>query len=307
MPIGVRKDTWAAEVGRLNGLDMALGTVRDWPLEKPHRIAAALSDSNVSVRVQEEARVRGDVGEFERKMQRAERFLLPWAVPDARERAEAMDHGRVKVRADVDIGLTSRTVTAQADRRRAELRHVSSIGSCSTLLTKIGPAIVSRVAVPFSAPNRVDDQAIVSCESVFAKRQVQKRAFVLRRKCERSQHVSLRAEAEAAVRAGSCGGWQGHLSFICPPFLSKRRSDEVERTSRANGSGAGELGDLHVTASCETARGVFSLAGLPSLLAKLHPDCESNGRVPPNMPHPPLPPNPPTGRPNAPARTHLSS
>ncbi len=226
MPIEVRKGLWAAEVGQLNGLDTAREIAGSWPLEKPHRIAAALSDSNVSVRVQESARVRGDAGEFERKMRLAERFLLPWAVLHARERAEAM--GPVEVRADADLG----TVTARADRRRAELRHVSSIGSCSTLLTKVGPAIVlHRVAAAFSAPHRVDDQAMTSDESLFAKRRIQKRAFMRGRKRERSQHVPLRADADVAVSicAGSRGGrWQGHLSFICPPFLSKMRSDEAK-------------------------------------------------------------------------------
>lgn len=309
MPIWFKKDMWATEVG-LNILDIAPGIPDSWPLGKPRRIAAALSDSNVGARVQERDRVMRGSGEFERKMWLAERFLLLWDIPNAREQVEAMAHDRVRVHADADLEFRRMTVTAQADRRRAELRHVSSIGSCSTLLTKIGPAIVShQAAAPFLAPARVDDRATTSGQDIFAKWRVQKRAFVLRRKRQRLRQVPLQVEADVAgsIRAGSCGGrWQGHLFFICPPFSSRTRSGEVEKASWANGGEVGEPDDLQAAASGERARAAPSLAGLPSLAAKLHPDCEPYGRVPPNMPHPPLPPNPPTGRPNAPARTHSS-
>lgn len=250
---------------------------------------------------------------FERKMQL--RLMMDAFDAHARGRAEATVHAQVEARANADVRLMKMRATVPANRRQAELRHLSSIGSCSTLLTRIGPAIAmdragDQVVGAFFAPDRVGVQVTTSGEDICVKWHVWERAFVRWRKREWLQHVSFRAEADAAVPrcAGSRGDkWQGHLSFIRPSLPAKMYLDEVRRIHRTNWDKAGELDDLQAAAFYRTASTTFSLAGFPSLLVKLHPDCESYGRVPPNMPHPPLPPNPPTGRPNAPARTHLPS
>jgi hypothetical protein len=292
-----RANRRAAGIGLLDSLDASFGIMAGVPLEKPSGIAAALPDSKARAHVRESDRVKANGGEFERKVPVAEPLRLLAGVPGARGRAEATVRDRVGVGADADIELMGMVAEVQADRRRAELRHLSSIsnGSCSTLLTRIGPAIAGnraddRAAALVPTADRADGGAATSGEDVLLKRSVHQRAFVPGRKHEWLQRVSLQADAAASVCAGSRGGrWQGHL------FLGVCR-EGVAMASRPQKNGAGKVNALPAMA----------FSGLLFRIAKLHPDCESYGRVPPNMPHPPLPPNPPTGRPNAPARTHSS-
>jgi|GEM_PF-942078 hypothetical protein len=313
MPMRSEKDAWSAGIGRLDGPATPLRILSDRPLEKSHGIAAASLDSNAHVRVPGNVRVSANIPECERTMWLANGRLFLVTALDARGRVRAMARAHVETRADADVGFMGMTATAHADRRRAKLRHISSLGSCSTLLTKIGPAIVSdraegRVAVASPAHGRMDEEVVTSGGGVGAKGRVWERAFASWHKRQWSSDVLFQAEADAAISRGVgswSGRWQGQL--FRSPFLTKPRSGDFEKALRADENWAGESEVLQAMASWETADVAPSLAGLSSFLGKLHPDCESYGRVPPNMPHPPLPPNPPTGRPNAPARTHLSS
>ncbi len=233
-------------------------------------------------------------GLFECKMRPMREFELwrylfgaPWLVE-----AESTARGG----ADAEVESLWLATTAQVDRMQAKLRHVRSIlvGSCSTLLIRIGPAIIC---------DQVDRQAAAP-EGVLRWR-VRKRTDKLWHKCEQRPLVPLRAKADAdeasSTWAGSHGGrWQGHL-YYSPPFWHLDSSDSLKLGVRAQGEEISECGGLFRTRAFSQRMNHFT--GPPFPLAKLHPDGESYGRVPPNMPHPPLPPNPPTGRPNAPART----
>jgi len=260
-------------------------------------IAAALPDSKDRVRQRARARVPAEMspGLFKCKMRPMREFELwrylfgaPWLV-------EAEDTARGG--ADAEVEFLWLAATTQVDRMQAKLRHVRSIlvGSCSTLL--IGPAITC---------GQVDRHATAP-EDVLMWR-VQKWTDKLWRECEQQPPVPLRARADADEASSTMGGshsgrWQGHL--YSPPFWHLDSSDSLKLGVRAQGEEISECGGLFITRAFSQRMNHFT--GPPFSLAKLHPDGESYGRVPPNMPHPPLPPNPPTGRPNAPARTTFPS
>jgi hypothetical protein len=263
------------------------------PLEKLDGIAAALSDSVRQMGRRAQARVGVNSGMLEHTMWPRRGFGL-WRNGFGALWPVAAE-GVARVRADAEVELVGVSATAHVDRGRAKLRHVHSIlvESCSTLLTKIGPAIIC---------SQADEQATAP-EDVL-RRRVRKRRDKSWRERAQQPVVPLRAKAdadEAGSWAGSqCGRWQGHL--YSPPFRRRDGSDGPRLDVRAQREEIGECGGLFEVAMA-FFRGITYFTNPPFFLAKLHPDGESYGRVPPNMPHPPLPPNPPTGRPNAPART----
>ncbi|GBC78665.1 hypothetical protein HRbin08_02161 [bacterium HR08] len=147
--------------------------------------------------------------------------------------ARAEVTARNRVGADVEVKLAGLAAVAPVNRGRAELRHVSSllVESCSTLLTRIGPAIVS---------GQVEDQAVASFSGggAFGKRHLRKRVRTHERARALRSRVPLRTEADVTDSpcAGSRGGrWQGH--FLSLPLLSD--SDNPKPEVRAKGGSAG--------------------------------------------------------------------
>ncbi|GBC83531.1 hypothetical protein HRbin10_02681 [bacterium HR10] len=166
------------------------------------------------------------------------RFGLRRYVSDVPSDAQARVMARSGVGADAEVKLAGLAVMAPADRRRAELRHASFIlvQSCSTLLTRIGPAIVF---------GQMEDQVLVpfSGGGAFRKRHLRKRVRTHGRARALRSRVPLRAAADVTDSpcAGSRGGrWQGH--FLSPPFL--RDSDDPKPEVRAEKGSAGECRSL---------------------------------------------------------------
>ncbi len=205
------------------------------PLDGPDGIAAALPDSGDRMKRKVQERVPAAVGaQLKCQVQRMWRFGLRRYVSDVPSDAQARAMARSGVGADAEVKLAGSAVMAPADRRRAELRHVSShlVESCSTLLTRIGPAIVFGQAA---------DQALASLSGggAFRKRHLRKRVRTHGRARALRSRAPLRAAADVTDSpwAGSCGGrWQGHLLSL--PFLTD--SDGPRREVRAEGGSAGE-------------------------------------------------------------------
>lgn len=233
------KSKWA--IGRRielqNGAREVHRVLHLMPLDGPDGIAAALPDSGDRMKRKVQEWVPAAVeAQLKCQVQRMWWFGLRY-VSDVPSDAQARAMARSRVGADAEVKLAGSAVMAPADRRRAELRHVSSIlvESCSTLLTRIGPAIVfgqteAQVPVPFSGGG------------AFRKRHLRKRVRTHGRARALRSRVPLRAAADVTDSpcAGSCGGrWQGHLLLI--------DSDGLRQEVRAEGGGAGER--------CSFARG----------------------------------------------------
>ncbi len=201
-----RRRTWA--LGRESGFWRG----SPWPpLEEPSKIAAALSDSTDPAPVPEREkahqklmRAHGIRWEFERW--RHVRFALTG------DQAEATDHAGVT--SDLRVRLDHRAqaripVAAEADRRRAELRHPFS--------TKIGPAIVHvQAEAPARVRSLVDGAAHLVGEGDGVKGPKRERVIV------------LGAQAEAAVRYSLASGTHGLMGqpMAGPFFFAPSRRDD---------------------------------------------------------------------------------
>ena len=150
------KDEWAIrlEVEPQNGAREAYKAPHLASSDGPDGIAAALPDSGDRMKEW----VPAEAGaQLTCQVQRMWWLRSRRNGSDVPSDARAEVTARNRVGADVEVKLAGLAAVAPVNRGRAELRHVSSllVESCSTLLTRIGPAIVfgqteAQVPVPLS-------------------------------------------------------------------------------------------------------------------------------------------------------------